>query len=956
MKKHPANEILNIGAELLQPGAHSKHSAITNVDPLGVIERFTFADVAREAVRWAALVRRHELQPGERVVVLAGPAWEWRCALLGVLYAGGVAVPCPDSASVEELQAITADSGAKLLVSVRERPDLVAREEPRALTGQHLETVDERVARSQPPHPTSPNDGALILYTGTAGGLRGAVHTHASLAAQANSGEHWLGVSEDERVWCTATDGSAESIWLLLAAGRAHANVVNLNLELDAVGQLELLHRIRPSAVWLSDEEYGVLGSADVPGWIDLGSIRRALSNDEPFAGVTAFAEVVGAAVTPLIGLNEIGVVAGCPTGEEGHAVEKTAIPVPGIPLAIVDGQGKQLPADHVGDVVVRGDAPSLCGGYTSGETKRRDGWFHLHFRAALGADNSLRLDSRPRLDTELTEAEVEMSGAELADEVAIEQIADAAEPSTAQSKREAKRAQRREEREAKEQRRAEERRNREEEKSRKLAERAEAKERKKAERAEGEKRRERERLAKERQQAEAAERASREAAEAEARRQADEEAARAEEQRREEEEKKRAKAEAEERARHEAAEAEERRRADEAAQAEEQRREEEAKLREQERLREDEEGRRREEQLAKERAKAEAEERARREAAEAEERQRTEERREEEERQREREAEERRRSEEAARAEEQRRETEAKQHEKERLRQEEEARRREEQLAKEREKAQAEDRARREAAEAEERRRTEEAARAEEQRREKEAKQREKERLRQEEEARRREEQLAKERAKAEAKERAQREAAEAEERRQAEEAARAEERRREEEEKQLERERRREEREARRREEQLAKERAKAEAEERAQREAAEAEERRRTEEATRAEKLRREKEEKEREQERRREEKEARRREERQAKEAARAERKTARLGRRRRSKDSEPRVNGEREKDFQPEAEPEHVTADILSRISLYGMNASPTGPDEGTEAEAPTNSGSPSEPTEEENVQ
>ena len=893
MKKHPANEILNIGAELLQPGAHSKHSAITNVDPLGVIERFTFADVAREAVLWAALVRRHELQPGQRVVVLAGPAWEWRCALLGVLYAGGVAVPCPDSASVEELQAIAADSGAKLLVSVRERPDLVAREEPRALTGQQLETVDERVARSQPPHPTSPNDGALILYARTAGGLRGAVHTHASLAAQANSGEHWLGVSEYERVWCTATDGSAESIWLLLAAGRVHADVVNLNLELDAVGQLELLHRIRPSAVWLSDEEYGVLGSPDVPGWIDLGSIRRALSNDEPLAGVTAFAEVVGAAVTPLIGLNEIGVVAGCPAGKEGHAFEKTAIPVPGIPLAIVDEQGKQLPADQVGDVVVRGDAPSLCGSYTSGETKRRDGWFHLHFRAALGADNSLRLDSRPQLDTELTEAEVEMSGAELADEVAIEQIADAAEPSTGQSKREAKRAQRREEREAKEQRRAEERRKREEEKSRKLAERAEAKERKKAERAEGEKRRERERLAKERQQAEAAERASRVAAEAEAQRQAEEEAARAEEHRREEEEKERAKAEAEERARREAAEAEERRRADEAAQAEEQRREEEAKLREQERLREDLEGRRREAQLAKERAKAEAEERARREAAEAEERQRAEER-EDEERQREREAEERRRSEEAARAEERRRETEAKQHEKERLRQEEEARRREEQLAEERAKAEAEDRARREAAEAEERR--------------------------------------------------------------QAEEAARAEERRREEEEKQLERERLREEREARRREEQLAKERAKAEAEERAQREAAEAEERRRTEEATRAEKLRREKGEKEREQERRREEKEARRREERQAKEAARAERKTARLGRRRRTKDSEPRVNGEREKEFQPEAEPEHVAADIRSRISLYGMNASPTAPDERQEAEAPTNSGSPSKPTEEENVQ
>jgi hypothetical protein len=69
------------------------------------------------------------------------------------------------------------------------------------------------------------------------------------------------------------------------------------------------------------------------------------------------------------------------------------------------------------------------------------------------------------------------------------------------------------------------------------------------------------------------------------------------------------------------------------------------------------------------------------------------------------------------------------------------------------------------------------------------------------------------------------------------------------------------------------------------------------------------------------------------------------------------ESESEVNGERrEKDSQPEAEPEHVTADIVSRISLYGMNASPTAPDEGPEAEAPTSPRSPEEPTQEENVQ
>jgi acyl-CoA synthetase (AMP-forming)/AMP-acid ligase II len=867
-----ALEFANVGTHLLQPVALSKRCAITNVDPVGVIERFTFADVARDVAQWAHLVREKGLQTGDRVLVLAGSAWEWRSALLGVLHAGGVAVPCPTSFSMAELRSIAADAGSTLVVSIRPRPDLVDLDGALALSAEELESVDASEALAQAPHQSKPGDVGLILYAPSATGLRGAMHAHASLIAQADAGEHWLGIGEDERVWCTAPEGSAASIWLLLAAWRGHADIVNVNLELDPEGQLELLDRLRPSAVWLSDEEYGVLASAAVPSWIDLGSIRRALASEESSVGATAFEDAFGARVTPLLGLNEVGVVAGWPAGAEHDAVAATAMPVPGIPLAIVDEQGKELPADRVGNVVVRGDAPSLCSGYTSGETKRRDSWFHLQCRGALGADNSLRLATRPPLETELVEAEVDMTPAELVAEAAFEEIPDAPETTTWRSRREAKRARRRDEREAQERRKAEERGRREEDKNR-----AVVKERKEAESAEDEKRRERERRREEEQRA-----------------------------------KERKKAEAAERAQREAAEAAERRRLEEAARAKERRRAEEAKRQEQ--------GRRREEELARERERAEAEERARREAQEGQER---------------------RREAEAARAEQRRREEEEKQRERERLRDEEEARRREEQLALERQKAEAEERARREAAEAEERRRAEEAARAEERRREEEETQREQERL-------------ARERDKAEAADRARREAAEAEERRRAEEAARAEERRREKEEKQREQERLREEEEARRREERLAKERAKAEAEERARREAAEAEERRRAEEAARAEERQREEEEKQRERERRREEKEARRREERQAKEAPRAQRKAARLGRRRRS-ESEPDETGERrQRDSRPGAEPERLTADILSRISQYGMKASSAAPDE--EAEAPTEPRSPAEPTELGNAQ
>jgi len=53
----------NVEVHLLESRLASKHHAVTNVDPVGVIEHFTFADVAREVGRWAHLLRANGLQP-----------------------------------------------------------------------------------------------------------------------------------------------------------------------------------------------------------------------------------------------------------------------------------------------------------------------------------------------------------------------------------------------------------------------------------------------------------------------------------------------------------------------------------------------------------------------------------------------------------------------------------------------------------------------------------------------------------------------------------------------------------------------------------------------------------------------------------------------------------------------------------------------------------------------------
>jgi hypothetical protein len=296
-------ELTNVAVDLLDAQEMSDRDALAFVDSLGVIEHMRFSTLAREAAEWADFLRLRGVQSGDRVVVLAGRDRSWRSALLGVLEAGGVAVPCHAAVSVAELRAIVNDMGAAAFVSHRARPDLDESDGIPVLSADELDS-------SRPPsrlrNMAMPGDIALVLD--------GAEQTHASLLAQAESAGKWLELGEGERVWSTtAADGSVESILLLLASWRAGAEIIAVEQSLDQVEQLELLHRFQPAVVWFSDDEYAALAAAATaePAWAKLGSIRQALASVEGTDAPAAFGHVFGVGIAlasagPLAGFAEV--------------------------------------------------------------------------------------------------------------------------------------------------------------------------------------------------------------------------------------------------------------------------------------------------------------------------------------------------------------------------------------------------------------------------------------------------------------------------------------------------------------------------------------------------------------------------------------------------------------------------------------------------------------------------
>src|SRR5262249_13640365 len=185
------------------------------------------------------------------------------------------------------------------------RPDL-----EESARGQVLSTHDldprSAVQGAPPPHNSDSRDVALVFCTRGSDGLQSAMHTHAALLSEAETGESWLGAGPRQRVWSTVGEGSPASVWVALAAWRAGAELVALEEPLAPREQIELLARLRPVAVWFADGDYGELASESEAAEFAAGSVGRVLT-DGTGNGAPAFAEVVRAPVVRLPELDETG-------------------------------------------------------------------------------------------------------------------------------------------------------------------------------------------------------------------------------------------------------------------------------------------------------------------------------------------------------------------------------------------------------------------------------------------------------------------------------------------------------------------------------------------------------------------------------------------------------------------------------------------------------------------------
>lgn len=382
----------------------------------------TYAALRDRVARAAGALLELGMQPGERVAVLMPDCIDGACLLLGVVWAGGIAVPVSELSRGVELRAVLADCGAALAIvdpgllatvegirgglgALREvavcgptarsrNPSASGQLEP----SQPPRDVAPRIAGAAPAAVARPAGAAFLLYSAGARaadepGRRGVPHGHATpLVAAAGFARGVVELGHGDRVFSlgrlSTAYGLSTGLLFPLAAG---AESVLLAGQAHSEAVFEVVSRARPTVLFGTPALYGQLSRDALLGGLErpLAGVRACVSAAEttPLKVIERSRDVLGAELVVGYGLTEAlhFVLAGRAAARSGSCGRL----VPGFEVRLVDEQGRAVGPDEIGTLEIRGG--SVAPGYWCSATPAvdRDGWFRTPDRFLVDRDGN---------------------------------------------------------------------------------------------------------------------------------------------------------------------------------------------------------------------------------------------------------------------------------------------------------------------------------------------------------------------------------------------------------------------------------------------------------------------------------------------------------------------------------------------------------------------------------------
>ena len=369
--------------------------------------QWTYGELRRQAGQVAGTLVALDMAAGDRVVVLMPDGLDAMASLIGVWWAGGVAVPLSELATPIDLRDTVRDASPRIALvhaSLEPSLDQVRAETPSlekivvaggARTG---ELSYEDLVHNADPVPVSPrsgDDAALVLYTqGSRNGPKGIVHTHASIAGSVDAlARVYFQMDQDDRVLAThkLTGGIGMGTGLVypLASG-AQVILVPVQPRTDVI--LEAIGRHQPTFLFATPSLFGHLcdDATDGSGPETFQSLRTVVAGGEalPPELEARVRDRLGLHLGSGYGLTEtFGFV--LMNRADGPWPGSMGRVIPGYEARVTGEAGHTVDDEEIGMLEIRG--PSLCAGILNDAdatgTAIRDGWLRTSDRVFRDRD-----------------------------------------------------------------------------------------------------------------------------------------------------------------------------------------------------------------------------------------------------------------------------------------------------------------------------------------------------------------------------------------------------------------------------------------------------------------------------------------------------------------------------------------------------------------------------------------
>ena len=400
-----------------------KHDA-----PEAVGQPYSYQRLATETSRFAHVLRRLGVWPGESVFLLAGRVPRLYVAMLGALKGQHVVCPLFSAFGPEPIEQRMVLGDAAVLVttsSLYRRKVAAIRDE---LPVRHVILLDVDDQHDAPPGTlaygdlfdraigafqitaTPPETPALLHFTsGTTGAPKGALHVHDAVAMHRATTEEVFGLERGDVYWCTADPGWVTGTsYGIIGPLTVGATLIVDEAEFDAERWYRILDAQRVDVWYTAPTAIRMLIQAgpEAAAGRDLSSVRRAFSVGEPLGAEAVLwgVEQLGITFRDTWWQTETGamMIANTATsevrpGSMGRAVcgiEAALLKTTDSGEIVLDEAGRVIEIDdpdQIGMIALRAGWPSMFRTYLHNDARYRtcfaDGWYLAGDLARRDAD-----------------------------------------------------------------------------------------------------------------------------------------------------------------------------------------------------------------------------------------------------------------------------------------------------------------------------------------------------------------------------------------------------------------------------------------------------------------------------------------------------------------------------------------------------------------------------------------